>query len=89
MVERQVIGVFGHRQMGQGALGWQPTLDQPVRCGGLADARIAAAAGLFGADRYDVLETGRDNIQPLGAICRLLGHGHRKPGNGQTMPASS
>jgi len=57
-----VIGVFGHRNMSQGAFGGQPALDQPVRCFGLADACIAAAAGVFGADRHDDLESGGDKI---------------------------
>jgi len=32
----------------------------------MADVGITTAAGVFGADRHDDLEAGRNDIQPLG-----------------------
>ena len=60
--------------MGQGAFGGQAGFDQPVRSCRLADANITAAAGIFGADRHDDLEPGRNDVQPLGTIFADLDH---------------
>ena len=60
--------------MGQGAFGVQPAFDQPVWCGGLADAGITTAAGIFGADRDDDLEARGDDIQPFSTILADLDH---------------
>ena len=54
--------------MGECAFGRQATLDQPVRSCRLADARIAAAAGVFGADCHDNLEPGRNDVQPFRTV---------------------
>jgi hypothetical protein len=67
-IQGQVIGLFGHRHMGERAFGQKTAFDQPVCCRGLADACIAAAAGVFGVDRNNNLEPGRNDIQPFGTI---------------------
>lgn len=47
-VQRQMIGAFGHQNLGDGGLGRQPALDQPRRSRRLHDAVLAGSAGLFG-----------------------------------------
>jgi hypothetical protein len=60
--------------MGECAFGRQPTLDQPVWCRGLADARVTTPAGVFGPDGDNDLEPGWDNIQSFRTIFADLDH---------------
>ena len=73
-VMRKMIGVFGHRHMGERAVGRQTALDQPVGRISLNDTRIATAAGIARADRDDDLETGGSDVEPLTAIFANLHH---------------
>ena len=79
-VKRQLIGVrgltrprwghgpasLGHGHMGERAFGGQSAFNQPVRRLGLANASIATAAGIAGANRDDDLEVGGNDVQPFG-----------------------
>lgn len=47
-VQRQVIGIFGHQNLGDGCLRRQAALDQPGRSLGLQDAIFAGSTGVFG-----------------------------------------
>lgn len=43
-IERQMVGIFGHQNLGDGGLGGQAALDQ-----GLQNAVLVCAAGIFRA----------------------------------------
>ena len=69
-----MVGIFGHRHMGERALGRQPAFDQPMRRLSLANAGIAAAAGISGANRDDDLEAGGNDVQPFRTVFADLHH---------------
>jgi hypothetical protein len=67
-VERQMIGIFRHQNLGDGCLGRQSALDQPGWSLGLPDAVFACAAGVFGTPGDDDTELGRDQVQPFAPV---------------------
>ena len=67
-VERQVIGIFGDQDLGDGGLGRQSALDQPGRRRRLHDAVLASPAGVFGTPGHEDPELRRDQVQPLASI---------------------
>jgi hypothetical protein len=67
-VERQMIGIFRHQNLGDGRLGRQSALDQPGRSLGLQDAIFAGSAGVFGTSGDDNAELRRHHVQPLAPV---------------------
>lgn len=67
-IERQVIGIFGHQNLGDGCLRRQSALDQPGRSLGLQDAIFAGSAGVFGTSGDDNAELRRHHVQPLALV---------------------
>jgi hypothetical protein len=67
-IERQVIGIFGDQDLGDGGLGRQSALDQPGRGRRLHDTVLASTAGVFGPPGNEDLELSRDQVQPLASI---------------------
>lgn len=67
-VQRQMISIFGHQNLGDGSLGRQSALDQPRRSRRLHDAGLAGSAGVFGPPGDEDAEQCRHHIQPLALI---------------------
>jgi hypothetical protein len=67
-VERQMIGIFGHQNLGDGCLRRQAALDQPGRSLGLRDAIFAGSAGVFITPGDDNAELRRHHVQPLAPV---------------------
>jgi len=64
-VERQVVGIFGHQNLGDRGLGRQAALDQSHRRRGLYDTVLASPAGIFGPPGDEHPELRRHDVQPL------------------------
>ena len=64
-IERQMVGIFGHQNLGDRGLGRKAALDQPCRRRGLDDTILASPAGIFGPPGDQHPELRRDNVQPL------------------------
>lgn len=58
-VERQMIGIFGNQNLGDGCLGRQSALDHPDRSLGQRDAVLTDPAGVFGTPGDDNAKLGR------------------------------
>jgi hypothetical protein len=67
-VQRQMIGIFGHQNLGDGCLRRQSALDQPGRSLGLQDAIFAGSASVFGTSGDDNAELRRHHVQPLALV---------------------
>jgi hypothetical protein len=67
-IERQVIGVFLHQDVGDRRFRWQPAFNEPRWRGGLDDAVLALTTRVFRPTRHQHAVLRRDDIQPLGAI---------------------
>jgi hypothetical protein len=67
-VERQMIGIFGHQNLGDSGLGRQTTLDQPRRSRRLHDAILASPASIFGPPGNKDPELRRHHVQPLALV---------------------
>ena len=67
-VERQMVGIFGHQNLGDGGLGRQAALDQPRRRRGLHDTVLAGPAGVFGPPGDEHPELRRHDVQPLAHV---------------------
>jgi hypothetical protein len=67
-IERQVIGIFGHQNLGDSCFGRQSALDQPGRGRRLHDTVLASTAGVFGTPGDEDPELRRDQVQPLASI---------------------
>ena len=67
-IERQVVGVLGHNDMGDGRLGGDTALDQSRRRWGLDHHVLTGAAGVLGPPHHQNPQLGRYDVQPLGAI---------------------
>ena len=67
-VERQMIGIFGHQNLGDRGLGRQAALDQPGRSLGLHDTILAGTTGVFGTPGNDNAELRRHHVQPLALV---------------------
>ena len=64
-VERQVVGIFGHQNLGDRGLGRQAALDQSHRRRGLYDTVLASPAGIFRPPGDEHPELRRHDVQPL------------------------
>ena len=67
-VERQMIGIFGDQNLGDGGLGRQAALDQPRRRRRLHDTVLASPAGVFGPPGDEHPELRRHDVQPLALV---------------------
>jgi hypothetical protein len=67
-VKRQMVGVFGHQNLGDGRLGRQPALDQPGGRLSLHDNVLAGATGIFGPAHHDHAQLRRHNVEPLADV---------------------
>lgn len=67
-IERQVIGIFGDKNLGDGGFGRQSALDQPGRGRRLHNTVLASTAGVFGTPSHEDPELRRDQVQPLASI---------------------
>ena len=67
-VQRQMVGIFGHQNLGDGGLGRHAALDQPRRRRGLHDTVLAAPAGVFGPAGDEHPELRRHDVQPLAPV---------------------
>lgn len=64
-IQRQVIGVLGHQDLGDRRLGWQSTFDQSRRCGCLHYALLASPAGVLGPAHDQHAELRWDDVEPF------------------------
>jgi hypothetical protein len=62
-VERQMIGIFRHQDLGDGGFGRQAALDQPGRSLGLHNTVLACATSVFGPPGDDNAELGGDHVR--------------------------
>lgn len=67
-LEWQMIGIFGHQNLGDGCLRRQSALDQPGRSVGLPDAVFTNAAGVFGTPGDGNAELRRHHVQPRALV---------------------
>ena len=67
-VQRQMVGIFGHQNLGDGGLGRQSALDQSRRRRGLHDTVLASPAGVFGPPGDEHPELRRHDVQPLAPV---------------------
>ena len=67
-IQRQMVGIFGHQNLGDGRLGRQAALDQPRRRRRLHDTVLAAPAGVFGPADDEHPELRRHDVQPLAHV---------------------
>jgi len=67
-VQRQMIGIFGHQNLGDGGLGRQSAFDQPGRSRRLHDTVFARSAGVFGPPGDENAELRRYHVQPLAPV---------------------
>ena len=67
-VQRQMVGIFGHQNLGDSGLGRQAALDQARRRQGLQDAVLATPAGIFGPPGNEHPELGWYDVQPLALV---------------------
>ena len=67
-IQRQMVGIFGDQNLGDGGLGRQAALDQPRRRRGLHDAVLASPAGIFGPPGDEHPELRRHDVQPLALV---------------------
>ena len=67
-VQRQMIGIFGHQNLGDGGLGRQAAFDQPRRSRRLHDTVLAGPAGIFGPPGDEDAELRRHDVQPLALV---------------------
>jgi hypothetical protein len=65
-IQGQVIGVAGDENVRDQRLGWQATLDQPRRRGGLHHRTRASPAGQLRPAGHDHPDLGGDDVEPLG-----------------------
>ena len=73
-VKRQMIGIFGHGNMGESAFCRQPTFNQPMKRLRLDNARITTTACILGANRNDDLKAGWNDVQSFGTVLAELHH---------------
>ena len=64
-VERQMVGIFGHQNLGDRRLGRQAALDQSRWRRRLHDTVLASPAGIFGSPGEEHPELRRHDVQPL------------------------
>jgi hypothetical protein len=76
-IQGQVVGVAGYQDMGDQRLGWQATLDQPRRRGGLHHCARASPTGELRPAGHDHPELGGDDVEPLGDV--FADQRHRRP----------
>ena len=67
-VEREMVCVLAHDDVGDRRFRWQAALDQPRRRRGLHYALLAGATGVLGPAGDQHPELGGDDVQPLGDI---------------------
>ena len=67
-VKRQVVGVFGDEDMGDGCLGGDAALDEPGGHWGLHHDLLAGPAGVFWPTGHDHAELGGDDVETLGDV---------------------
>ena len=67
-IQRQMVGIFGHQNLGDGRLGRQSALDQPGWGRGLQDTVLARAAGVFGPQGDEHPELRRHDVEPLALV---------------------
>ena len=67
-VERQVIGVFGDQNLGDGRVGRQPALDQPGRRWRLDYDVLAGPAGVAGPPDHQDPDLRRHDVEALGDV---------------------
>jgi hypothetical protein len=67
-VQRQVIGIFGDQNLGDGCLGRNAALDQASRSGGLDHDLFASPASILWAAHHQNAELGGHNVQLLADI---------------------
>jgi hypothetical protein len=67
-VQRQVIGIFGHQNLGDRGLGRQAALDQSRWRRGLHDTVLASPAGVFGPPGDEHPELRRHDVEPLALV---------------------
>jgi hypothetical protein len=67
-IQRQMVGIFGHRKLGDRGLGRQAALDQPRWRRGLHDTVLASPAGIFGSTGDQHPQLRRHHVQPLALV---------------------
>ena len=67
-VQRHVLGMLGHRDLGEQRFGRPAALEQMRGGFRLKDAGPPLRAGVSGADRDDHLVARRDDVEPLGPV---------------------
>ncbi len=67
-VERQVVGVFGHKHMGDGSLGRDAALHEPRGSRRLHHHLLASPAGVLRPARDDDAELGGQHVEALGHV---------------------
>lgn len=67
-VQRQVVGIFRHQNLGDRRFGRQAALNQTRRRRGLYDTVLASPAGVFGPPGDKHPELRRHDIQPLAFV---------------------
>ena len=67
-IQRKMVGIFGHQNLGDGGLGRHAALNQARWRRGLHDTVLAAPTGIFRPDGDEHPELRWHNVQPLALI---------------------